>query len=154
MSPDSANHPSESQNTSELIEFARLGSPAVLEKLASQKDGLSEAEAQSRLKQIGPNEIASEKRPSPLRRLWDNVKNPLVILLLGLGVISYLTGDLRAMMVIFVMVVLGVVLRYFQEMRADNAAEQLKAMVSTTATVLREGQERDSAQELVPGDIV
>ena len=87
------------------------------------------------------NEIAREKRPLPLVRLWNNVKNPLVILLIALGVLSYLTGDLRATTVIFVMVVLGVVLRFVQEMRADNAAEKLKAMVNTTATVVRDGKD-------------
>src|SRR5512143_2792224 len=88
-------------------------------------------------------------------RLLDNVKNPLVILLVALGVLSYLTGDLRATVVIFVMVLLGVVLRFFQEMRADNAAEKLKAMVSNTATVVRGGEEKEVALKvLVPGDII
>ena len=68
--------------------------------------------------------------------------------------ISFLTGDLRATVVISVMVVLGVVLRFFQEMRADSAAEKLQAMVSTTATVLRGGKDEDLAHELVPGDVV
>jgi Mg2+-importing ATPase len=53
------------------------------------------------------------------------------------------------------MVILGIVLRYVQESRADNAAEQLKAMVRTTTTVIREGQRKEiSLKELVPGDIV
>jgi Mg2+-importing ATPase len=56
----------------------------------------------------------------------------------ALGVILFLTGDLRATAVIFVMALLGVVLRFFQELRADDAAEKLKAMVGTTATVVRE----------------
>jgi Mg2+-importing ATPase len=54
-----------------------------------------------------------------------NVKNPLVLLLVALGVLSCLTGDLRATVVIFVMVILGVVLRFVQEMRADTAAAKL-----------------------------
>ncbi len=88
-------------------------------------------------------------------RLLGNLKNPLVLLLLALGVLSFLTGDLRAMVVIFVMVVLGVVLRFFQEMRADNAAEKLKAMVSNTATLVRGGKEEEvSLKMLVPGDII
>ena len=88
-------------------------------------------------------------------RLLGNIKNPLVLLLLALGVLSYLTGDLRAMVVIFVMVVLGVVLRFVQEMRADNAAEKLKAMVSNTATLVRGGKEEEvSLKMLVPGDII
>jgi len=53
------------------------------------------------------------------------------------------------------MVVLGVVLRFFQEMRADNAAEKLQAMVSNTATLVRGGQEAEvSLKLLVPGDII
>ncbi len=139
----------------ELLEAARADTDAVLKELGSQLGGLSEAEADSRLKQVGTNEIAREKRQSALMRLLGNIKNPLVLLLLALGVLSYLTGDLRAMVVIFVMVVLGVVLRFFQEMRADNAAEKLKAMVSNTATLVRGGKEEEvSLKMLVPGDII
>jgi P-type Mg2+ transporter len=61
------------------------------------------------------NEIAREKHQSPLMRLLDNIRNPLVILLTALGVLSYLTGDLRATVVIFVMVLLGVVMRGSQD---------------------------------------
>jgi len=108
--------------SAELLEKARADTDTVLKELGSQPEGLSEAEADSRLKQVGPNEIAREKRQSAVMRLLGNIKNPLVLLLLALGLLSYLTGDLRAMVVIFVMVILGVVLRFVQEMRADNAA--------------------------------
>ena len=91
----------------QLLEKARADSDTVLKDLGSQLSGLSSAEADSRLKQIGTNEIAREKRQSALMRLLGNIKNPLVLLLLALGVLSYLTGDLRAMGVIFVMVVLA-----------------------------------------------
>ena len=139
----------------QLLEKARADTDTVLKELGSQLDGLSEVEAASRLKQYGPNGIAREKRQSALMRLLDNVKNPLVILLTALGVLSFLTGDLRAMVVIFVMVLLGVVLRFFQEMRADDAAEKLKAMVSSTATLVRGGKEQEvSLKLLVPGDII
>ena len=88
-------------------------------------------------------------------RLLSNVKNPLVLLLTALGVLSFLTGDLRATAVIFVMVVLGVVLRFIQEMRADNAAERLKAMVDNTATLMRDGKDVEAPlKTLVPGDII
>ncbi len=138
-----------------MLGIARAESDTVLKELGSQPAGLDEAEAASRLRQVGTNEIAREKHQSALMRLLSNIKNPLVLLLLALGVLSYLTGDLRAMVVIFVMVVLGVVLRFVQEMRADNAAEKLKAMVSNTATLVRGGREAEiSLKLLVPGDIV
>jgi Mg2+-importing ATPase len=138
-----------------LLEKARTDADTALKDLESRLSGLSSAEVDARIKRYGLNEIAREKRQSPLTRLWDNVKNPLVILLIALGVLSYLTGDLRAMIVIFIMVVLGVVLRFYQEMRADNAAEKLKAMVNTTATVVRDGKDTEVPLKLlVPGDII
>ena len=143
------------QGSSGLLEQARADAGSVLESLGSQLAGLSEAEAGSRLKQVGTNEIAREKRQSALMRLLSNIKNPLVLLLVALGVLSYLTGDHRATVVIFVMVILGVVLRFVQEMRADNAAEKLQAMVSNTATVVRDGKEAEvPLKTLVPGDII
>ncbi len=142
-------------DSTQLLQKARADTATVLRELGSQLEGLSEAEADSRLKQVGTNEIAQKKRQSALMRLLSNIKNPLVLLLLALGVLSFLTGDLRAMVVIFVMVVLGVVLRFFQEMRADNAAERLQAMVSNTATMVRGGEEKEvSPKMLVPGDII
>ena len=143
------------QISKKLVDSARTETTTVLEQLNTSPNGLSQAEVEARLSQYGPNDVAKEKRRSWPMRLWDNIKNPLVILLILLGVISFLTGDMRATIVILTMVILGIVLRYVQESRADNAAEQLKAMVRTTATVIREGQRKEiTMKELVPGDIV
>jgi len=138
-----------------LVASAHADAGTVLQQLKTDNQGLSAEEAEARLEQYGPNEVAREKRTSFLMRLWDNAKNPLVILLMVLGLVSYLTGDIRATAMIAVMVLLGIVLRFVQEARADRAAEKLKAMVSTTATVMRAGDRREVAlKELVPGDIV
>jgi Mg2+-importing ATPase len=138
-----------------LLGAARADVATALTQLNTTVNGLSLDEVEARLEEYGPNVIAKEKRQTWLMRLWDNVKNPLVILLTVLGIISYLTGDLRATIMILVMVLLGIVLRYVQESRADQAAERLKAMVSTTVTVIREGKRQEiPLQELVPGDIV
>jgi Mg2+-importing ATPase len=124
-------------------------------KVGFNQDGLTSDEANTRLKQYGLNEIAREKPLSALKRLWGNLKNPLVILLSTLGLVSWLTGDIRATIVILVMVLLGIVLRYFQEMRADNAAAKLRAMVTTHATVCRDGKFTElPLKTLVPGDLI
>src|SRR5512146_2533227 len=139
----------------QLLESARADTDTVLNGLASPLSGLSTKEAASRLKRFGTNEIAREKHQSALMRLLSNIRNPLVLLLVALGMLSFLTGDQRATVVIFVMVVLGVVLRFFQEMRADHAAEKLQAMVSNTATLVRSGKEAELPLKLlVPGDII
>ncbi|NMC33678.1 MAG: magnesium-translocating P-type ATPase [Veillonellaceae bacterium] len=138
-----------------LVRLARIDAVRGLSALESGVDGLSTAEAALRLKQYGPNEIAQEKKKSALVRMLDNVKNPLVVLLTVLAAVSFATGDMRATIVIMVMVVLGVVLRFYQEMRADDAAEKLKAMVGTKSTVVREGEELEvPLHDLVPGDVV
>ena len=148
-------HSNSMQISKKLVDSAHADIITALAHLNTTSNGLSQQEVETRLQEYGPNVVAKEKRQTWLMRLWDNLKNPLVILLVLLGVISFLTGDLRATIVILTMVILGIVLRYVQESRASNAAEQLAAMVRTTATVIREGQRQEiTLQELVPGDIV
>jgi Mg2+-importing ATPase len=138
-----------------LVDSARTDIKTVLQQLNTTPSGLNQAEVESRIEKYGPNEVAREKRRTWVLRMWDNIKNPLVILLVILAIISYATGDIPGFIVILVMVILGIVLRYVQESRADHAAEQLKAMVRTTASVIREGQRKEiTLKELVPGDIV
>ena len=79
----------------QVLETARTDTDTALKDLESRLSGLGPAEVDERIKRYGLNEIGREKHPSPLMRLWDNVKNPLVILLIALGVLSYLTGDQR-----------------------------------------------------------
>lgn len=153
--PLSTGHSTGVQISKKLVESALDETSIVFAQLDTTSNGLSQEAVEARLEQYGPNEVAREKRRTWLMRLWENIKNPLVILLIILGAISYLTGDMRATIVILTMVILGIVLRYVQESRADNAAEQLKAMVRTTTSVIREGQRKEiPLKELVPGDIV
>ncbi len=127
----------------------------ILNKLNSSPEGLSEEEVEERLKEYGYNKLEEEKKSSWVSRLIQNLKNPLIILLAALAIISYLTGDLRAAIVMIIMVGLGVVLKFVQEIKADKSAEKLKSLVSTTATVIREGKQREVKLEaIVPGDII
>jgi len=123
--------------------------------LAQQKLVLSQEEAERRLDQYGPNEVAAEKEYTWVHRLFAASRNPSVILLTVLATISYATGDLRADTVMLLMVILGLGLRFVQESRADAAAAKLKAMISVTATVVRNGEAREiPISQLFPGDIV
>jgi P-type Mg2+ transporter len=138
-----------------LVESAQVEAKLALAQLNANEQGLALAQVEERLKEYGPNAVAREKGLTIVARLWDMIKNPLVILLSILAVVSYLTADLRTAVVIGLMVLLGIVLRFFQEARADRAAERLQAMVKTTATVLRESERSEvPLHGLVPGDIV
>lgn len=138
-----------------LMAAARATSDEVLRNLGTRTEGLSAAEAAARGRRVGTNDIVRERPPSSAARLLDNVKNPLVLLLVVLGALSYVAGDHKATAVIAAMVVLGVALRFVQERRGDHAAEALKSLVANTATVFRDGQEQEAPlTALVPGDIV
>lgn len=148
-------HVTSNQISQELIKSAGLEIDALYKEYSSTPTGLSDPEVQTRLQNFGLNQILHKEKLSLLGRFWSNIKNPLVILLAVLGVVSYFTGDLRAASVIGIMLLLGIVLRFVQESRADHAAEELQKMVSTTATVIRNGEKREiPMQDIVPGDLI
>ena len=90
------------------------------------------------MEEFGYNVVAPAEHHSRLRLLVHACINPLVILLAVLATISVLTGDVAGAVVMALMVLLGVSLRFWQEAKADSAAAALKAMISVTATVIRD----------------
>jgi Mg2+-importing ATPase len=138
-----------------LVESAALDGAGVFRKLVTTGQGLTADEAARRLDEHGPNTLAEERQFAQLKLLGRSLINPLVILLSLLATLSFLTGDARAGIVVIVMIVLGVVLRFVQEARADQAAARLKAMISVTTNVTRDGKARElPVRDLVPGDVV
>ncbi|OOH91529.1 magnesium-translocating P-type ATPase [Comamonas kerstersii] len=133
--------------------------PATLVRLRSSESGLTQQEAEERLERHGPNEVDHEKPLAWWQHLWQCYSNPFNILLTVLALVSAATDDMEATVVIGCMVLLSTVIRFVQEGRSHRSAERLKAMVSSTAAVLRVAQEGTAAQqmevpmrELVPGD--
>jgi len=117
--------------------------------------GLSGEEAARRQEQYGPNLVAQGHRRSVAVQLLLRFGNPLVLLLLGAAALSGVTGDIRSLVVILVMVLLSIVLDFVQEHRAGRAAERLRQAASVRSTVLRDGAPREvPAAEIVPGDVV
>jgi Mg2+-importing ATPase len=138
-----------------LLESAASETEEVYHQLRTGSGGLGAAEVLQRRQQYGPNAVVAEARCRRLVLLGKALLNPLVVLLLLLSAVSFLTGDDRAGIVMLVMVLLGVVLRFVQEARADAAAAKLKEMIRVTATVVRDGDAREvPLADLVPGDMV
>jgi P-type Mg2+ transporter len=138
-----------------VLTAARKDNEELLRDLQTSLNGLTQTEAEERVRTTGPNEVAQQRKQGWLIRALKIIRNPLVILLTTLSAISYLTGDVRAGSVMAGMVALSVGLRFWQEARADAAAEKLKAMIHVTATVVRDAAAREIALwALVPGDII
>jgi P-type Mg2+ transporter len=138
-----------------VIDAARKDEGQLLRYFRTSLNGLRQADAEERAISAGPNEVAQEHKQTWFVRLLKIIRNPLVILLTTLSAVSYLTGDARAGTVMAIMVLLSVGLRFWQEARADAAAQKLKAMIHVTATVVRDCTPREMPlRDLVPGDIV
>lgn len=128
---------------------------AVFEKLHATAGGLSTQEAQNRLALYGPNAPAPARRFATIRQFLGFLLNPLVIILLVASVISAILGEQLNAAIIALLVLLSVVLNFVQTYRSEQAADQLRAQVTPTATVLRDGEWTQlQRHELVPGDVI
>ncbi len=154
------------------LEEAQNSLDNILSKFQSSLSGLTQENAKSRLEQYGKNEVAREKVPSAFVQLLLAFKNPFIFVLLILAAVSFVTDywlplqngeetDLTSIIIILTMVTLSGLLRFWQEFRSNKAAEALKSMIRTTATVLRRPNKNMPAEhievslsDIVPGDIV
>ncbi len=146
--------PQNTSNTSDAFHAQSL--EQVAQVLDTRLDhGLTLAEAQARLTQHGPNELP-EQPPTPLwRRIVDQLKDFVVLLLIGAAVISLALGDTAEAVAILAIVVLNAVIGVIQESRAEASLAALKKLAAPEARVVRDGQHLNvPARELVPGDIV
>ena len=137
------------------LESTRTDAAGVYRLLETRPEGLTSREAAVRLEERGANVLTRDRRTGIATLCWHAVLNPLVVLLGVLATISFATGDAPAAVVMLTMIALSVGLKLIQEARADSAAAKLKAMISVTATVQRDGAPREvPVAQLVPGDVV
>lgn len=117
--------------------------------------GLSQKEAEYRLQKSGKNKITHEKKVSKLNIFLQQLKNPLIYILLIAIVISLIIKEFLDATVIFAIVLLNSLLGYYQEYKAERALELLKKISAPTARVLRNKKIKIiSASNIVPGDII
>ena len=134
----------------------------VLGELSSNEEsGLSAAEASSRLSQYGPNELEKEEKTPLWKRFFEQMADPMVIMLIVAAVISAVTGMVQGepewadVIIIMAVVIINSVLGVVQEAKSEQALEALQQMSAAQSKVIRDGKmEHLPSAELVPGDIV
>ena len=104
----------------ELFTLSRLPPEPACHKLEADAIGLTSDEAAQRLKTYGLNLVTREKQPTIVEEIWNRSKIPLNALLVTLAVVSYFLGDVRAAVVIAVMVFLSVITAFIQEHRSNE----------------------------------
>ncbi len=139
-----------------MNDWYQLEKDAVLAQLETDlEQGLSQAEAQRRLTEHGPNELIERGVTSPWRILWEQLSAFMVVILIAAALISALLGDYKDAVAILAIVVLNAMLGFTQEYRAEQAMAALKQMAVPNVRVRRDGRLLEiSARELVPGDVV
>ena len=133
---------------------------SALATVSSTENGLTSAEAQQRLCDNGPNKLAEGKKTPLIVRFLQQLKDPMIIILLAAALVSGITaaieGDSFAdVIIILTVVIINAVLGVVQESKAEKAIEALQKMAAATCRVLREGQIlRVKTEELVVGDVI
>ena len=117
--------------------------------------GLAEEEARERLAKYGPNKLIEERQLTFLDVFWEEVREPMIILLLIVGLFYSLWGELRDAVTIFVIIITLVFAEVFNEYRAKKSIEMLKRLSSPTAGVIRDGRYQEIlTTDIVSGDIL
>jgi P-type Ca2+ transporter type 2C len=115
--------------------------------------GLSSIEAGRLLARHGPNELARDKAPSPLKAFAAQWKGAMVWLLLAATVMSALLGEVADAVAIAVILLVNALIGFVQELRAERAVHALRQMTAPHARVVRDGRVVDVAsRDVVPGD--
>lgn len=152
--------------SSPLAVLCQCAPEETLTRLETTPLGLSEEQVERRQERYGLNEVTHERPPVWYRQLFHAFLTPFNGVLFAVATVSFFTDvvfsdaedrSFKTIIVLSTMVLLSTLLRFWQEYRSNAAAEELKAMVSSTAAVLRAGMERPQElpiSTLVPGDIV
>lgn len=157
---------SDNKRRSPLLDLCDCVPDEALTRLDAIRSGLTPEQVEQRLELYGPNEITHEKPPTWYQQLFHAFVTPFNGVLFTVSLVSLFTDVIfagpddrtfRTIIVLTTMVLLSTLLRFWQEFRSNKAAEELKAMVSSTTAVLRAGMQRPQEvpiSTLVPGDIV
>ena len=128
--------------------------PEVEKKLESSPDGLSQAEAQKRLTQYGPNEI-EEKKTNPFLKFLTYFWGPIPWMIEAAVILSGIVRHWLDFFIILLLLVSNAVVGFWEEHQAGNAIAALKAKLAINAKVKRDGKwVTPAARELVPGDVI
>ena len=154
MKPNADQPRAPESNPNAKDDLKSLPLPEVEKKLGSSPDGLSQAEAQKRLTQYGPNEI-EEKKTNPFLKFLTYFWGPIPWMIEGAVILSGVVRHWPDFFIILVLLVSNAVVGFWEERQAGNAIAALKAKLAIKAKVKRDGKWiTPAARELVPGDVI
>ena len=122
---------------------------------SKQPQGLTEADAQANLAKGGFNELPRADKRTPFRIVLEVLREPMLALLLGSGVIYLLLGELKDSIILMAFAMMSVVITVVQETRTENVLEALRDLTSPRAMVIRDGvRKRIAGRDVVLADLI
>lgn len=129
--------------------------------LDASSKGLTQDEVKKRLSEYGTNQITEEESINKIRLLIEQIKNPIVYIILITAMITFIFKKYTDTIVIGIVVVFNTIIGFIQEYKAETSLKALKSLVSPECTVLRQSREKKTSAEryinarlIVPGDIL
>ena len=137
------------------MELYQKSKEEVLLQMGSNGDGLDEGTAAERLSQNGKNQLQEGKKKSLATKVWEQIRDPMILVLIAAAIVSGAFGEIADMVIILIVVVLNAVLGIVQEGKAERAIEALQNMSAPYSKVRRGGSvEKIKSEDIVVGDIV
>ncbi|MBO0477902.1 magnesium-translocating P-type ATPase [Vagococcus sp. DIV0080] len=139
----------------ELRKYSRLSERELMMEFRTSTNGLTYEDAEQRLEEFGENKV-DVKKPDPWYSvLIKSFMDPFIYVLVGLLVVSALTKDYEAVIVMGTMIIVSAVIRFIQDFKAQQESLALQDLVKHTCAVKREGEVKERPmEEIVPGDVV
>ena len=135
-----------------VVWHALEGNELLLQRAKSSMAGLTDDEVAARRQKYGPNKMTQGAKRTLLGRIWDQINNILIWILIISAIIEAIFQSWADLILIVAVIVINVMIGLIQEGKAEKAAEAIKAMLSTNATVIRGGQKVTiPADDVVPG---
>jgi Ca2+-transporting ATPase len=127
----------------------------IWEQYSASKEGLSTKEAKKRQEEFGLNKLQEKKQKSLLRLLLDQLNNPIIYLLVGAVIVSFVFNDIPEAIAIMIVIILNTIIGFWMEYQARQSVNALKKLDRLETHVKRDGKStKINAEELVPGDVV
>ncbi len=142
-------------NIDQHFPFFSIETKEVIDRLDSDKKGLTQDEAKRRLEEFGENKLPEKGKTNIFKLIIKQFKDFLVLILVIAAIISWLSGSMVDVYVIIGVIIVNAAIGFFQEFKAEKSIESLKKLIKHNAVVLRNGEkEIVEAIKLVPGDII
>ncbi len=149
------------RNLPDLLAASRLDLPQIYRELRTSPQGLSASDAEARIREFGPNELPSARKPGVVDKISVQLRNLFNFLLLVASALSFVTGfasgdsgSVQMGFAILAVVLFNIAFSILQERRAEKAVEALRRLIPANAKVLRQGTiVQVPVVQLVPGDV-